>query len=100
MVTYWYTRTSRVTGSIKHKCIIYNVGEDISIDNLTEQIYEDLHLQYPTISVSSIKRRYIISNMILAPKCFGCLHDRMGQKEHMEHPDGCLHNADFCDGCI
>ncbi len=32
-------------------------------------------------------------------KCYGCIHDRPGQKDHMECPTGCLHAKEECSMC-
>ena len=33
------------------------------------------------------------------PKCEGCRIDACGQRDHMEHPDGCLHQPSDCEFC-
>lgn len=32
--------------------------------------------------------------------CYGCLNEYSGQKDHMECPNGCLHNPENCFICL
>jgi hypothetical protein len=45
------------------------------------------------VSLYEISEKYSISDIELAPNCYGCLYDLPGQKDHMECPTGCLHYA-------
>ena len=59
------------------------------LDKLREQL----------VSMHEITNMYTISNLKLGPKCDGCLYNQCGQVEHMECPDGCLHQAEYCEYC-
>lgn len=53
-------------------------------------------------SMYEITHKYNITNVEAAPdstKCYGCLYDCMGQKDHMECNTGCLHDPQFCYTC-
>lgn len=50
-------------------------------------------------SMYEVSHMYSLSNIELAPQCFGCLNNRPGQRDHMECPTGCLHNKDYCHYC-
>lgn len=40
---------------------------------------------------------FIINN--IETKCSGCINNYLGQDEHMECNNGCLHNQEECDIC-
>ena len=42
---------------------------------------------------------WILLNIIEIQQCDGCMHHSLGQKDHMGHPDGCLHTPSLCDIC-
>lgn len=50
-------------------------------------------------SIYEIRNNYEISNIEIAPDCYGCIHDRPGQRDHMECPTGCLHTPELCFTC-
>ena len=57
------------------------------------------NLDFLKISMASlyeVSNMYEISDIESAPKCYGCLHNRMGQNDHMECSTGCLHDSDTC----
>lgn len=47
-------------------------------------------LMYQMASIYEIHNNYEIQDVKLAPKCFGCLYDRPGQRDHMDPYTGCL----------
>lgn len=63
-------------------------------------------------SLYEISRKYMISNVVIDVKndmitdvknkgeikCFGCVYDCPGQRDHMQCPTGCLHDPITC-GC-
>jgi hypothetical protein len=51
-------------------------------------------------SMYEISQLYNISNIELAPNCYGCIYDCPGQQDHMECPTGCLHDPKTCFECI
>jgi hypothetical protein len=45
------------------------------------------------------RKSYQITKIIEIPKCEGCQIEACGQRDHMDHPDGCLHDSSFCVLC-
>jgi len=45
------------------------------------------------------RKSYEITEIVEIPKCEGCRLDSCGQRDHMLHPDGCLHDPSLCDSC-
>ena len=43
--------------------------------------------------------QHIIDEIYEITKCEGCQIAACGQRDHMEHPDGCLHQPSDCDLC-
>ena len=56
-------------------------------------------LEMSMASLYEVVNMYEISNIEQAPQCYGCLYDRMGQKDHMECDTGCLHDKETCFLC-
>lgn len=50
-------------------------------------------------SMYEISKVYTIYDIELAPKCIGCRYNWMGQRDHMQCPDGCLHDHKYCGEC-
>ena len=40
-----------------------------------------------------------VTEIIEIPKCEGCQIEACGQRDHMLHPNGCLHDRSDCDLC-
>lgn len=51
-----------------------------------------------TISMDEVKAHYSILHVEKSHPCYGCINDCCGQRDHMECPTGCLHDAEMC-GC-
>nr|QBK85609.1 MAG: hypothetical protein LCMAC101_02040 [Marseillevirus LCMAC101] len=62
---------------------------EIAKDALEEQYHQPFGEQSPCE----------VTEIIATPKCEGCQIEACGQRDHMEHPDGCLHNPSDCDLC-
>ncbi len=72
-------------GQIEHLVRI-TVGEDIlkGINDFLSVNCEEL---------------FIVDEIWEIPKCEGCQSEAPGQRDHMLHPDGCLHDPSDCDFC-
>ena len=61
-------------------------------DNLDE-------LEKQMATMDEISEMYTISNIEEAPNCYGCIYDSPIQMEHLECPNGCLHDIASCSIC-
>lgn len=44
-------------------------------------------------------QKYFIFKVQKEPFCQGCLYNCLAQRDHMDCPNGCLHDPEFC-GCL
>jgi hypothetical protein len=71
--------------------------EDNSIISIQEKIYKNLEKK-KNKSFDEVVSKYQILNIepITNPNCDGCLYSASGQRDHMDCPNGCLHEKDMC----
>ncbi len=71
------------------ECIIrIPVGDDI-----LEKAREELSEKFSDKGLCSV------TEIVEITECEGCHLDACGQRDHMLHPDGCLHDPSDCDLC-
>lgn len=88
--------------------LLTDFNEDIKNVDALYHYLPDQYKQYASnvellkqqmASLHEISGLYTISNIELAPDCYGCINDCGGQRDHMECPTGCLHDSTHCFSC-
>jgi len=94
--------------SNRYNTIMSNYNGDLNDIN---DIYNFLPIEYKAYaknlddllssmcSLDEIVDKYYITNIELITSCYGCLNERLGQKDHMECDIGCLHDPNTCFNC-
>ena len=59
------------------------------LEKIKNQSFDKVVSKYEILNIESIKN----------PNCEGCLYNTSRQRDHMNCPDGCLHEKDICLYC-
>ena len=85
---YGYGNKDNFTERVIECVISVSIGSDI-----LEAAKNSLHETYDQKGACSV------TEIVEIPNCEGCQIEACGQRDHMLHPDGCLHDPSECELC-
>ena len=89
-------------------CIVYIQEEEGSIQKKSQVLYVDREFldksqskewRIEYLSEITLNKIIDIESYCEVDGCFGCKYDCPGQWDHIDCPNGCLHDPEFCEWC-